>query len=246
MFYLGGLLLIFYLVNSGIEVFARFSEVVFPVIVIALVLNLGLSIPRIEQGGLLPILSEGLKPLFFGALKVIPFSMGYILFLAGILPFLPTGKQELRQLKTGVWRAVFLVGILNTLIVLIQILVFEPTETIRLALGILVLGKMVEISRTISGIESLFLEVWLGALVIKSSAFFFMTTWGIETVFKLKGLKWRLAVSAVFFGIAFGFMRGPSLSIELSFAESYLILPFAFVWIPTLWGVSHWKKRTGV
>lgn len=245
-FYLGGLLLVFYLVNSGIEVFARFSEVVFPVIVIALVLSVGLLIPRIEQGELLPILSEGLKPLFFGSLRVVPFSMAYILFLAGILTFLPTGKQELGQLKTGLWRAVFWVGILNTLVALMQILIFGPTETIRLAFGILVLGKMVEISRTVSGIESLFLGVWLGALVIKSSAFFFMTTWGIETVFKLKGLKWRLAVSAVFLGIAFGFMRGPYLSIELSFAESYLILPFTSVWIPTLWGVSRWKKRTGV
>ena len=245
-FYLGGLLIVFYLVNCGIEVFARFSEIIFPLIVIALVLNVGLSIPRIEQGELLPILGEGLKPLFFGALKVIPFSMAYILFLAGILPFLPTGKQKLGQLKTGLWRAVFLVGLLNTLVVLIQILVFGPTETIRLAFGILNLGKMVEISRTVSGIESLFLGVWLGTLVIKSSAFFFMTTWGIETVFKLKGLKWRLAVSAVFWGIAFQFMSGPSLSIELSFVESYLILPFAFVWIPTLWGVSRWKKRTGV
>jgi hypothetical protein len=59
-FYLGGLLLVFYLVSSGIEVLARFSEVVFPLIVIALLLNVGLSISRIEQGELMPILSEGL------------------------------------------------------------------------------------------------------------------------------------------------------------------------------------------
>ena len=245
-FYLGGLLLVFYLEEAGIEVFARFSEVVFPIVVIAMVLNIGLSLPRIEQGELFPILSEGLKPLFFGALKVIPFPMEYILFLAGILTFLPTGKQALGQLKTGVWRAVFLVGILDTLVVLIQILVFGPGETIRLAYGLLVLGKMVEISRTFAGVESLFLGVWLGVLVIKSCAFFFMMTWGIETVFNLKGLKWRLAVSAVFLGIAFRIANGPSLSMEASFVESYLILPLASVWILTLWGVSRWKKGAGV
>lgn len=245
-FYLGGLLLVFYLAETGVEVFARFSEVVFPIVVIAMVLNIGLSLPRIEQGELLPILSEGLKPLFFGALKVIPFPMEYILFLAGILTFLPIGKQELGQLKTGVWRAVFLVGILDTLVVLIQILVFGPVETIRIAFGLLVLGKMVEISRTIAGVESLFMMIWLGALVIKSCAFFFMMTWGLETVFNLQGLKWRLAVSAVFLGIAFGFTRGTSLTMEASFVESYLILPFTFVWIPTLWGVSCWKEKASV
>ncbi|EGW37327.1 spore germination family protein [Desulfosporosinus sp. OT] len=245
-FYIGALLLVFYLVSSGIEVFARFSELIFPMIVIAIVLNIALTIPRIEQGELLPILSEGIKPLFLGALRVVPFSMVYILFLAGILTFLPVDKQALGQLKVGVRRTVFLVGILDTLVALIQILVFGPTETVRLAFGILELGKMVEISRTISGVESLFMGVWLGALVIKCGAFYFMTTWGIETVFKLTKLPWKLAVSFVFLVIAFGFTRGYSLSRELAFVESYLISPFAFVWIPSLWAISRWKARASI
>ena len=244
-FYLGGLLLALYLVGSGIEVFARFSEVIFPVIVIALVLNVVLVISKIEPGEFMPILSEGIKPLFFGVLKVMPFAMEYILFLAGISTFLPTGKHELGQLKTGVWRAVLLVGILNTLAALIQILVFGPSETIRLANGILVLGKVIEVSRTVAGVESLFLGVWLGAMVIKLSAFFFMVSWGIETVFNLKGLKWNFIVGAVFLGMAFGFTRGPHMLREASLAEGYLILPFASVWILTLWGVSRWKKGAG-
>jgi len=246
MFYLGGLLLVFYLVRSGVEVFARFSEVMFPLIVIALVLNVGLSIPRIEQGELMPILSEGIKPIFWGGHKVVPFVMEYILFLAGILSFLPTGKRELAQLKKGVWRAVFLVGFLDTLVALIQILVFGPAETIRLVYGLLVLGKMVEISRTVAGVESLFLGAWFGASVIKISAFFFTVTWGLETVFGLKGSKWNLAVGAVFMGIAFKFKTGPSLIMEILFVDNYLIFPFASVWILILWGVSRWKKGAGV
>ena len=226
--------------------FARFSEVVFPVIVIALCLNIALSIPQIEQRELLPILSEGLKPLFFGALKVMPFSMSYIFILSGILTFLPTGKQELAQLKTGVWRAVFLVGILDTLVALMQVLVFGPAETIRLVYGLLVLGKMVEISRTISGIESVFMGVWLGAWVIKISGFFFAAIWGLETVFSLKGLKWKLAVGALFLGITFGFVRGPSLVMEIGLVEVYVILPFTSIWILALWGVARWKKKTSV
>jgi spore germination protein (amino acid permease) len=183
-FYMGGLLLVFSLERSGVEVFARFSEIIFPLVVITLVLNIVFVIPRIERWELLPILSDGLKPLFFGEIKVLPFAMEYILFLAGILTYLPTSKQELGQLKTGVWRATFLVGILDTLVVLIQILVFGPTETIRLIYGLLVLGKMVEISQTVSGVESLFLGVWLGALVIKVAAFFFMSTWVVNQVKK--------------------------------------------------------------
>ncbi|ODA40002.1 Spore germination protein GerKB [Desulfosporosinus sp. BG] len=243
-FYVGGLLLVLYLASSGIEVLARFSEVLFPVILIALVLNVALAIPRIEQGELLPILSEGLKPLFPGVLTVMPFSMSYCLISAGIVAFLPTGEQEFAQLKTGVWRAVFLVGIVDTLVALIQILVFGPAETIRLSYGLLVLGKIVEISRTVSGIESLFMGVWLGAWVIKISGFFFATVWGIETVFNLKGMKWKLAVGTVFLGVSFGLLKGHILIVEIGFVERYVILPFTSVWILTLWIVSR-KKRTG-
>jgi len=242
-FYLGSLLIIFYLVSSGIEVFARFTEVIFPLVVIALMLNIYLSVPVIEKGELLPMLGDGLKPLFWAGIKVLPFGPELLIFLAGITTFLPTSKQDLIQLKNGLWRAVFLVGILNTLVVLMQILVFGAFETHRLSFGILVLGKIVEISKTIAGVESLFLGVWLGSLVIKSSAYFFMTIWGIETVFKLKGLKWKLAVSVVFLGIALGIKSVTSVAVELSLAQTYLILPFVFVWIPTLWGVSRWKNR---
>jgi len=241
-FYFGGIILVFYLVTSGIEVFARFTEVIFPLIVFALLLNIGLSIPRIEQGELLPILGEGLKPLLWSGIKVVPFVMEFILFLAGILAFLPTDKQAVDQMKTGIWRAVFLVGILEIVVTLIQILVFRPVETIRLVYGFLALGNMVEISRTVSGVGSLFMGVWLGASVIKISALFFMVTWGLETVFGFKGVQWKLVVCAVFLGIAFGFLKGHFLIIEISFVDDHLILPFASVWIPTLWAVSRWKK----
>ena len=137
-------------------------------------------------------------------------------------------------------------GILDTLVALIEVLVFGPTETIRLVYGLLVLGKLVELSRTVTGVESLFLGVWLGSLVIKSSACFFAVTWGLETVFSLKGLKWNLAVFIGFLGIALQFTRAPSLIKEIGLVDDYLILPFASVWILTLWGVARWKKRTGV
>lgn len=245
-FCLGGLFLVCALIQSGIEVFARFSEIVFPFVVIALLLNIGLSIPRIEQGELMPILDKGLSSIVFGVPKVMPFVMTYILFLAMLIPFLPRAKHQLSQLKSGVWRIVFLVGILNMLIVLIQILVFGPVETTRLFYGLLVLGKMVEITRTISGIESIFLGVWLGAAVIKVTALFFSALWGLDTVFGFKGLKWRFLIAVILLGVALKYVTGPSMILELGTVDQYVTLPFVSLWIPILWGISRWKSRAGI
>jgi spore germination protein KB len=239
------LVLVFYLAVNGIEVFARFSEVIFPIILFTLILNFALAIPNMEPGEMMPILGEGIRPLFSGMFIVMALTMEYIFFLAGLLTFLPTGKQEFSQLKTGLWRAVFLVGIVQTLGVLAQIFVFGPSETIRLTTGILVLGKMVEISRTVLGAESLFMGVWLGALVIKICALLFGTSWALETVFNLKGLKWSFITVALFFGIALAFTRGTDLILEITLIQKYVIFPFAFVWIPVLWGVARWKKGAG-
>ncbi|AFM39142.1 spore germination protein, amino acid permease [Desulfosporosinus acidiphilus SJ4] len=245
-FYLGAIILIFYLSQAGIEVFARFSEIIFPLIIFALLLNLVLSIPRIEPEELMPILSNGLSPLLGGGIKVVPFVMEYILFIAGIMTFLPAEIKDIRQLKVEVWRTVFLVGIADMLVTFMQLLVFGPNETTRIVYGLLVLGKMVEISRTVAGVESLFMEVWLGALVIKISAFLFTASWGLEAVFGLKGIKWNLAICAVFMGIAFYFLRGPLLIKEIGLVDNYIILPFTAVWIPLLWGIARWRKREGV
>lgn len=190
----------------------------------------------------MPIMSEGVKPIFLGAFKVMPFVMTYMLFLAVLIAFVPVGKREFGQLRRGIWKVVFMVGILDMLVVLIQLLVFGPTETIRLVYGLLVLGKMVEISRTVAGVESLFMGVWFGAAVIKIGSLFFAAIWGLETIFGLKGSKWRAVMCVVFLGIAFMYERGPSLIIEIGFVDEYLIMPFVSVWIPVLWGVSRWKK----
>lgn len=245
MFYLGGLILVLYLFKSGIEVFARFSEVIFPLIVIALVLNIGLSIPRMEQGELMPVLGQGIKPIVLGSLKVTPFVMEYILFFSGILPYLPTERQELDRLKKGVWIGVFLVGFLNMMVVLIQILVFGPRETVNLVYGLLVLGKMVEVSRTVAGVESLFLGAWFGILVIKICAVFFVVIWSLEGLLKVK-LKWNFLVFIIFVGIAIKFRSGPALRVEIGLVDDYFILPFAGLWIFILWAFSYWKKKDGV
>lgn len=238
----GALLLVIALAWAGIEVLARFSEFTLPLVVAALVITLILAIPRFEWDEFYPVLANGFKPVLIGVIKTVPRPLPYILFLAGVLPFLPTGEQA--RLKSGLWRAVILVGTLLTLVTLTEIMVFGPVEAARLNLGILSLGKMIEIAKTISGIESVFLGFWLGAATLKITAMFFVVIWGLQYIFgfKKKFLLY-LCVSLVIFVVAMFQRGGIQVHLELGIIYDYLILPFGLSWIPLLWLVERWQRR---
>lgn len=240
----GGFFLVFYLFISGIEVLGRFAEVVFPVVTGALILMALFTIPRFEQGELYPILADGMMPVLKASMKVAPWPMEYILFLAGLLPFLSRQAKDLKQMKKGIWRSVFFAAFLITITVLIQIQTFGPFETVRLTYGLLVLDNMIEISRTIAGVESIFTLVWMGALIIKITACFFAGMWGIRSVFGLKNLKWSFVLGLVYVAIPMFISRGIDLVVENGTVDDYLILPFAVVWVLLVWGVDKWKSRS--
>ena len=242
-FIFGGITIILLLFFTGIEVLARFAEVVFPIIMASLILTAIFAIPRFEQGELYPILSEGIKPIFYASFQIAPWPMEYILILAGLISFLPKQSRDLRQMKKALWRSVFLVVFLNTITVIIQILTFGPFEAARLTYGLLALGKMIEVSRTVSGVESVFALVWMGALIIKVGAFFFAGMWGIKTVFGLNNKKWSFALAGVYISIGLLFTRGAIIAVEIGAVDNYFVLPFTVFWVPLIWGVDKWKSR---
>lgn len=243
-FLLGGGFLTFYLFYSGIEVLGRFAEVVFPIVTMGLILMIIFIIPRFEEGELFPILADGIRPVLSSSGKIVHFSMEYILFLAGLLPFLPSKANDIKNLKQKLLTAVFLVIILDTLIVLIQILTFGPFETTRMSFGLLALGKMIEISRTLAGVESIFNLFWLGGSTIKVASYFFAVMWAIKSVFGFKNRKWSFLLGFISFIIIQYAARGLEISTELSFVGRYFLVPFTVLWVLVIWGVDKWKNRS--
>lgn len=241
---LAGFALVFYLFYSGIEVLGRFSEVVFPLIALSLLMIAIFSIPRFEQGEIYPILADGIRPVISASTKIISIPMEYILFLAGLLPFLSNHPKDLKQMRKGIWRTILIVSFLLFVTVLVQIMTFGPYETVRMTYGLLVLGKMIEVSRTIAGVESLFILIWLGALAIKICAFFFAGVWGIQSVFGLKNQKRSFLLAGVYLANPIFVSRGTDLVVEIDKVGQYFILPLALIWVGVVWGVDKWKHRS--
>lgn len=242
-FILSGFPLFLMLVYAGIEVLARFSEIVFPLIALALVGTALLSIPRFEQGELLPFLENGFKPVLYGVIEVIPWPMEFILFFGGLLKFLPKSHQERKQIRIRLWYIFLLIGFLDMLITLVEIWVFGPSEAARQTYGLLSLGKMIEISRAISGIESIFMVIWMGASMIKITAFYFIAWWGVQSVFKVNQWVAHIIIIPIFIGVPWIIVRGADIPLEIAQVDRYLILPFVLVWVILLWGISTWKQN---
>ncbi|MDI6812974.1 MAG: endospore germination permease [Desulfitobacteriaceae bacterium] len=238
----GILLLVVILAWSEVEVFARFAEIVFPLIALGLIFTTLFSIPRFEWGEFLPILENGWMPVVWGALPIVPFAMEYPLFLAGMLAFLPQGEGP--RLKAGIWRAVLLVGLLDTAITLTQTMVFGPEETKRLNYGLLALGKMIEISKTIAGVESIFMLVWMGASTLKITGLFLGAIWGIEQVTGWKRKGWvYIGVGFLLLGIDLNKPGGAALVLEIAWVDQYLILPLVAMGVPLLMVAEFWQRR---
>ncbi|MDD2233318.1 MAG: endospore germination permease [Desulfitobacteriaceae bacterium] len=241
---IGVILLVIALAWAGIEVLARFSEFCFPLVVIGLIITMLLAIPRFEWDQFFPVLANGIKPVVFGAVKTLSFPLEYIVSLTGLIPFLPTAEQS--RLRSGLLRAVVLVGIIMTLVTLTEIMVFGPMEAARLNLGILSLGKMIEIAKTIAGIESVFEGLWLGAAILKITIAFFLVVWGLEYIFGFRKKFWLYAgIGLIFFIIAILQEGGTQVYLELSIAENYFLVPFALLWVPLLWFVERLRRRFG-
>ncbi|WP_445900287.1 GerAB/ArcD/ProY family transporter [Desulfitobacterium sp. THU1] len=240
---LGVSLITFYLYLSGIEVLARFAEVIFPLVCMALLFIAIFIIPRFERGELFPILQNGITPVLSAALNISPWPFEYVLFLAGLLPFLPAKPKDLKIIKVNFFKALALIIVLSTIVVLVQIMTFGPFETARLTYGLLVLGNMVEISRTIAGIEAVFTLFWTGALTLKAAAFFFAGIWGLQSVFGFKGKKSAIIVGIIFVLIPLLGGKGVNVVVEMAYIDRYIILPFAVLWILLVWGVDLWKHR---
>ncbi|WP_018305698.1 GerAB/ArcD/ProY family transporter [Desulfitobacterium hafniense] len=244
---LGSFVIVAYLYFSGVEVLSRFSEVIFPIICLSLVFIALFSIPRFERGELFPLLDNGVKPVLNAMWKVAPWPMEYILFLGGLLPFLPRKAKDLKVLKRGILKAFSIVILLSTLMILIQIMTFGPFETSRLTYAILVLGNMIEISRTISGVEVIFTLIWTGALTLKTTALLFAGIWGLQAVFGIKsrkaGVKTSVIVGIIYVLIPLYTLTGINVVVEIGLMDDYFILPFTVLWVVWIWGVERWKRR---
>ncbi|HZW82500.1 MAG TPA: GerAB/ArcD/ProY family transporter, partial [Candidatus Deferrimicrobium sp.] len=226
------------IVYLGIEVFARFNEVIVIPILLSLVFLIISSLPKAELAMLKPFLYNGLKPLI-KAFPGVPFGFEYCFFLWILLPFIHKPHEVMRSS----FRGFLITSILLTGVVITELCVFTPEETTRMFYGAFSLARSVEIGTIFQGLEPYFIIFWFGAGIIKASAFFFCAYFSFKAILPLRHGLLVIIVGITTGAIAFVPESTLDLVKLIAIVDNYFILPISSLGICLLAIVSYIKDR---
>lgn len=198
-----------FLALKGIEVIARMVQFVLPLFVLTFIFMISLALIDFEFGNLLPLLEGGVMTIVKGS--VVPASWyGEIGVITLLLPMI-NKPQEARSKAV---KALLCVAVFLTVDVLVTVAVFGPDLTGVYMFPFWSLAGFVQISRYIERVESFIVLLWLTAIILKITLFFYLSSFATAQLFKLKSYQTAVYPLALLHGI---FAIFPALgSIELS------------------------------
>ena len=168
-------------VKSGLEVFARVNMVIVPPLLFFLVVLNIMAIPDIELKRLLPVMENGFKPVFRGALSPIGFPFAETALFTMIIPHIGPGRVKKAFLLGGLAGGFFL------LTVIIRTLLVINAETVaRIGYPVLEAVRMISLFHFIERVDALIIINWLGFGFIKITVCFYALVTGLAQWFNLK------------------------------------------------------------
>ncbi len=239
-FLIGILLMEVLIVYSGLEVFARGNEIIMLPILLSLLLLVLFNIPKAELGYLKPYLYNGLSPLYKGFFVTVTYGFEYIVFLWIFLPVVNKPHEVIRSSLKGY----LIVGLVLTGLTVMTYCVFSPEETVRLYYGALSLARMSEVGNLFHGMEAFFIVFWLGANLIKASAFFFCAYHAIQAVIPFRRSLFSVALfSPVLLAVAYLPQHGGDIVSMLNVADRCFIVPLGSAGTLLLAAAAYLRTR---
>ena len=174
------LLLCAYAISGGLEVLARIIEIAIPYIIIMVMLLVALTAKDANLNNLLPILENGLLPVFNASL--VPSAWrGEVILLAMFLPYLAKPEQAKRYAIIVQILICFLVSV-N---IIAMIAVLGPNSTARLSFSTYSLIRDYSIGRS----DAFVIILWVTSIFGKVSLFYYATAIGTAQLFNLKDYR---------------------------------------------------------
>ncbi|MHA7965508.1 GerAB/ArcD/ProY family transporter [Paenibacillus sp. CAU 1782] len=242
---IGMLLVAAYVSFAGIEVLARCSEVLGPLILLGIMVPLLLNISQIKIHNLMPFMADN-TPLVLlqGALPTASF-LGDNIMLMMILPFLARPREGMKGAVLGSVVA----GLFTLLSAMQCIAIFGFSTASRQTYPFLNLVRFISFG-FLQNLDSIVVAIWIMGIFIKVSLYLFAASYGSAQWFGVK--RWRIVIF-IAAPIALVLAMLPRNFVDSSILYPKLVavpfnLPVHFILLPLLlWivGSIRSKKKKG-
>ncbi|GAF25248.1 GerAB/ArcD/ProY family transporter [Neomoorella thermoacetica] len=233
-----------YAARNGLEVIARCTDFIMPLLVAFFVVILLFATPEMSLRNILPFLENGIRPVLGGSLITWPF-MGQVIILATYGAFVNPPRSLGWSLISGLLGIAFFL----VLVTMGVILAFGASEATTLIFAGYNLARIVSLGQFLERIEVLFLAIWVAGVFIKIALNLYVVALGLATVTGLKEYQPLVApLGALNVAMAAYMYRNISeIRLDLLTVEPGWTLTWQFI-LPLLLLLVAWvrgQRRTG-
>lgn len=221
------MILSFYAVRSGLEVWARVNEILLPIVVLALLSVLVLPFSSMDFSRLLPLADHPTGLLIATSINSASWR-GEIILAGMFIPALACYRSTPRNLVISV----IFIGFILAAVEMASVAVFGGVLTGQKEFPFFSLARMISIAEIFDRLEVLIVIAWVLGTFFKICAFLYCSTLSAAQVFGFKGFQFLLLpVSLLMLAFAINFFKGvPELADFLTNVwPGYALLSFQLV-----------------
>jgi len=170
-------------VYGGIEVIARASQIMVPVVVLFFSLVIIMLIKDLEVKNIFPVLEDGLKPSFMGSIVPQGWFSEYFL-IAFLLPFIEDKKSGLKWGMVSAGSSFFLLMLAN----LVTYMMFGELTGV-FTYPVMVAVRYISIADFLEHLESIVMAIWVTGTFIKIAVFFYVNVLSFAQWLKLSDYR---------------------------------------------------------
>lgn len=182
-----------YAVHNGLEVIARFGEIIMPITIILVLLIAAFVFGMTDLNLLKPVLEEGILPVLQGAVHAAARTTEPI-FIAMLCPYLNVRKKMTLSFIAALAGVILLLAVIN-----MQIISTFGNQAKLLSFPYVSLLREISFADIIERIDLLHIGIWILGNIFKASLYFYLTVLGLAQLFNLK--SYQILVLPVAFSI---------------------------------------------
>ncbi|WP_298198600.1 endospore germination permease [Desulfosporosinus sp.] len=186
------LLTTLYAVNAGLEVVARLSEIIAPLMLIALLIILTFSLNRVELGNIQPVFQHNVWELLKSSL--LPISLYGVCITMGV--FIPYHNNPKESLKAK-WIAIGSGTILSIMTLMSLIAIFGTSYSSQQVYLVFRLAQIIKVGDFFERIETLVIIFQIAGAFVSMVILYYSSVLGLAQIFKIQ----RYQTLTPYFGV---------------------------------------------